>query len=246
MTSELLWCKMDKSTDDYYARLWKNLGNKLGPTELKRRDYILEAVQDHYADKPLEILDYSCGRGWLAPFLSRYGRVTGIDVTRDALKYAEKEYGAFAEFIYHPPEVPFHDVCGERYDIVVLTEVLEHTDKPSAIIADCAACAKKGAKLIITTPNAAVWGEFARQHSASLQPIENWISREGLRQLALQNNLFIARHGGIVDNNFRDGEKSRLQSRFSEFVFLSVGLRRIYTKITQERALYQTMICRKQ
>src|SRR5947208_872813 len=85
-------------TAQFYETLWENFSKKPDGEERMRMTFIVQALDEFAANKDLEILDLGCGRGWLAPFLSKHGKVTGIDFAPGGIGFAERnfsEHGAF-------------------------------------------------------------------------------------------------------------------------------------------------------
>ncbi len=75
---------------------------------------------------PGSCLDLGCGTGRAIPLLAAAGwRVTGVDVSQDQLRIAERQAGDDAERLVHADahELPFPD---ESFDAVV--SILTHTD----------------------------------------------------------------------------------------------------------------------
>jgi len=97
----------------------------------------------------LKIADVGCGRGWLSQILSRFGEVTGFDMS---ISEARKRYpsGRFVEcdVLHLPPG---------QFDIAVCSEVIEHIrpeEKP-LLIESLFSILRTGGALIMTTPNKA-------------------------------------------------------------------------------------------
>jgi SAM-dependent methyltransferase len=74
-----------------------------------------------------KVLDIGCGNGALSYDLAKAGgQVTGVDYNKDHILFAQKQF-------FHPGLELIHgdvlkDIQGDRYDTVVISNVLEHID----------------------------------------------------------------------------------------------------------------------
>ncbi|WP_420141568.1 bifunctional 2-polyprenyl-6-hydroxyphenol methylase/3-demethylubiquinol 3-O-methyltransferase UbiG [Sphingomonas sp.] len=111
---------------------------------------------DSRALRPLagrRALDVGCGAGLLSEPLARLGAaVTGIDAAPEnaAAARAHAE-GQGLAIDYRAGEVA--TLAGERFDLVVSMEVIEHVADPAAFIATLAALLAEDGLLILSTPN---------------------------------------------------------------------------------------------
>lgn len=80
--------------------------------------------------QPKKILDAGCGEGFTVNKIVQQNKgteITGLDIEKDALAYA-KDINPGIKFIEGSVyELPFED---DQFDIVILSEVLEHLDDP--------------------------------------------------------------------------------------------------------------------
>ncbi len=103
----------------------------------------------------LDILDIGCGGGLLAEPLARLGaRVVGIDPAAEnaaaARLHAEKSGLAID---YRTATVEETADKGQRFDIVIASEVVEHVADLNLFIQRAADCVKPGGLMIVTTIN---------------------------------------------------------------------------------------------
>ncbi|MDZ7733468.1 MAG: class I SAM-dependent methyltransferase [Acidimicrobiia bacterium] len=84
---------------------------------------------------PASVLEVGCGEGYVLSALVEAGtsaELTGIDLSRDAIDHARERLGSRAELRVEDAR----DLVGtrERYDVVLMLEVLEHLDDPGAML----------------------------------------------------------------------------------------------------------------
>jgi len=102
-----------------------------------------------------DVLDIGCGNGVLSLYCAKHGgQVLGIDISdkaAEASQIAAKNLGLskLASFKASPLE-DLRDT--QAYDLVVLSEVIEHIPDDAAAMAKIARILKPGGKVYITTP----------------------------------------------------------------------------------------------
>ena len=124
---------------------------------LHRRNTILSFIPN---ENRLSILDVGCGDGIvLAPIANRHD-IFGLDISEDALKEARlRGYSSVKQCNIEEPPWP---VLNEKYDIIVVTEVIEHIVDTGLFCSEIRKYLKPGGTLIITTPNGASLGARLR------------------------------------------------------------------------------------
>ncbi len=128
-----------------------------------RLSFIREAVTEHFlidsrtvrALTGLSILDIGCGGGLVSEPLTRLGGlVTGIDPAEENIKAARlhaQEQGLNID--YRATTVEQIAQRGERFDVAVCLEVVEHVSDPLALITSCAETVRPGGLLVVSTIN---------------------------------------------------------------------------------------------
>jgi SAM-dependent methyltransferase len=124
------------------------------------REKELQAISTDQADvieewlgslhrRDLKILEVGCGAGWMAERLSRFGKVTAVDLADEVITRAAKRL----------PQVSFIagdfmalDVGGD-YDVIVSLEVLSHVVDQPAFVAKIADLLRPGHYLMLATQN---------------------------------------------------------------------------------------------
>ena len=103
------------------------------------------------------ILDVGCSQGVVARLLAPLGKfVLGVDVNKDAVAYAESKLGEIDEssrgrlrFVV----ANFLDFSSdERFDTVIMGEVLEHLPDPAAFVKKAWSYLSSGGTIVITVP----------------------------------------------------------------------------------------------
>src|SRR3954463_8694208 len=96
------------------------------------------------------LLEVGCGHGLLLDEARAAGfEAEGLELSRDAAAYARKRLG----LTVHEHTLAEHS--GERYDAIVMADVLEHLDDPLAAIDRCVGLLAPGGVLCLVTPDPA-------------------------------------------------------------------------------------------
>lgn len=108
--------------------------------------------------RPLEgvrLIDIGCGGGLVCEPLARLGaRVTGIDLAEDSIAAARTHAAAGGLAIdYRAESIEAVAASGERFDVALCLEVLEHVPDPAAFLAAAAAVLEPGGLMVASTIN---------------------------------------------------------------------------------------------
>ncbi len=148
------------------AAEWWNPKGKFGVLHVfnpVRLAWIKEQVCARFARDPLErqpfaglrILDIGCGGGLLTEPMARLGAtIVGVDPSEKNIKTAsvhaaEQEL----EIDYRAATAEDLAAAGERFDVILNMEVIEHVADPSAFTATCAAMLKPEGLMFVATLN---------------------------------------------------------------------------------------------
>lgn len=147
---------VDPKEVEYYTRLaefWWDDSGAMWPIHTLNRlrtAWILERIA------PVEgkrVLDIGCGGGLLAEAMARAGaRVTGVDVTEKNIEVARlhAQQSELAIDYRHTTAEALAE-AGERFDVVLNMEVVEHVaDLPAFMDACCALVAEEGQMFVAT------------------------------------------------------------------------------------------------
>jgi SAM-dependent methyltransferase len=179
----------------------------------KRLRFIHRSIREHFEDRSpdsISVLDIGCGNGtYIALLLARQGfRVTGVDPHQRSIDHANALAATMSNAFF---------VCGnvemlpeKSFDVVVLSEVLEHVEDPRGLLRKSSARLDERGLMIVTVPNG--YGEFE---------IDSWIYRK-LRLQRLVDRLAKPAPGPIpATHNLASGHVQfftlgRLRRLFSE------------------------------
>jgi 2-polyprenyl-3-methyl-5-hydroxy-6-metoxy-1,4-benzoquinol methylase len=98
------------------------------------------------------VLDYGCGWGCFSQMLTEHGcTVDGIDIDPDSIAIAR-------DIVHEKDRLTFalediSEITEETYDVVVSTQVAEHTHNPGNYVVQCNRVLKIGGYLVISVPN---------------------------------------------------------------------------------------------
>lgn len=175
--------KIDAELFDYFGT------EQLTENERRRNYYILKYFSAHQGDKILEI---GSGRGWFSLEMAKKGYdITAVDLSEKNLNII-KEKSNFVKTKYgSADDLPFTE---ERFDWIVLNEVLEHLEHPNQVINHICKFLTPQGKIFISVPyNENIVQELCI-HCHKTTPHSSHIhsfSKKSLERLASDNNLFI-------------------------------------------------------
>lgn len=125
-----------------------------------RINYIIEKIKSHFkitdeSYKNLRLLDVGCGGGLISVPLCEYGfKVTGLDAGENNIKaarfYAQKNR---LNINYVHSSVEDYIKGGEKYDVIICLEVVEHISNVQAFLINLHDMLNEGGILIISTIN---------------------------------------------------------------------------------------------
>jgi SAM-dependent methyltransferase len=95
------------------------------------------------------ILEPGCGTGGNFPMLARRGRLFATDANETAIGFAKARGLARIERGFLPAAIPFGD---QRFDLIVMTDVLEHLADHAGALCALQARLRPGGWLLMTVP----------------------------------------------------------------------------------------------
>ena len=172
----------------FYDAWYHDVAVKEGTLARMRRKRVVAALES-LGRQDLAIIDLGCGLGRLEPHLVRFGRVTGVDLSDEAVRAAERHCPA-ATFVRG--DIRDMRLPGAAFDAVTSVEVIEHFDDADQRrhLDRARDLLVPGGVLVLTTPNRPVMEALNAECLArdgrpwTDQPIENWLDADALRRLA--------------------------------------------------------------
>jgi 2-polyprenyl-6-hydroxyphenyl methylase/3-demethylubiquinone-9 3-methyltransferase len=170
---------------DAWSATWWDAHGPMRPlhvTQALRGSWVREAAERHFG-RPLaglRVLDVGCGGGLMSEALAREGaRVLGIDASAGnigaARRHAAADPAVAARLDYRHGDPAQALQPGERFDLVLALEVVEHVDDVPAFLSQVAAKVAPGGLLVASTLNRTVrsWllGIVAAEYVLRVLPI---------------------------------------------------------------------------
>lgn len=129
--------------------------HRMTPTRMR---FIKDTISGHFEGTPfahLNILDIGCGGGLISEPLCRLGaNVTGIDADESAIKVASQHAKAQnLKINYIAGAAENLAQKGQKFDVVLALEIVEHVQNPELFIELCSQLLKPNGVLILSTLN---------------------------------------------------------------------------------------------
>lgn len=100
----------------------------------------------------LRVLDIGCGNGSLTDIIAKNGyEVVGLEESESGVKFAQQSFPDIQFIQGSIYSIPYPEL-GEKFDIVIACEVIEHLFYPKELVRNAKKCLKPNGVLIITTP----------------------------------------------------------------------------------------------
>lgn len=140
--------RMYEDTARFQDRHWYFVG---------MREIVLALFGSWGSGRSLRILDLGCGTGQYLPWLSRLGRVVGVDSAPEALTYCSRNGGAGSLIIQADVRrLPFRS---QSFDLVWASSILEHLQEDGSSLREGVRVLKPGGRVMISVPaHRFLWG----------------------------------------------------------------------------------------
>jgi 2-polyprenyl-3-methyl-5-hydroxy-6-metoxy-1,4-benzoquinol methylase len=148
--------------------------------------WAIETYLNEVVTKELMILEVGSGLGYLVYALNQRGwKAKGIDISQVAVDQARALYGD--HFVRDSIE-EYSKYVYSTYDVVILTEVIEHIPNITEWLHSIDVLLKPGGEIIITTPNKSFYPSHSLWHTAPPPVHLWWLSETSFVYLAQRFN----------------------------------------------------------
>ena len=133
--------------------------------ELEMRPYFYPAVADFIGDVGTgEVLDAGCGPGLLLAEIQKrspHASLFGLEIAEANIAATHRRLNGQGDIRRGSVLAPLPFPEGQRFDLIALTEVLEHLKSPTQALQNIRRYLKPNGHLVITFPNASAWLPFS-------------------------------------------------------------------------------------
>jgi SAM-dependent methyltransferase len=136
------------------------------------------------------VYEIGSGLGYLTFALQRAGiNATGMDISETAISAATKQFGPY--YRVAPADAISSIVYGTAA-VVIMTELIEHVEKPEALLADIRRLLRPGGIALVTTPNKSTYPIGAYWKTENPPVHFWWFSETSMRSMAGRQKFEIA------------------------------------------------------
>jgi len=151
---------------------------------------VAKTLERYGDDRSINILEIGSGSGYLTYAIAKRDfTITGLDVSSEAVSTAKRLYGdhyACADLF------EYSRTHRAQYDLVIMTEVIEHVDAPRAFLAAAEQLLKPGGRILVTTPDRGAFPAHAVWQT-EYPPVHYWwFTARSFAELAEQLNLSLS------------------------------------------------------
>jgi 2-polyprenyl-3-methyl-5-hydroxy-6-metoxy-1,4-benzoquinol methylase len=162
---------------------WQHSGERRTINEWKDRRH--EEVCSILRKLPLvqpNIIDLGCGTGWYTERLGRFGSVTGVDLSEEAIAMAKADFPLVTFHAGNLYELPLQ---AEHYDVVVSQEVVDHVDDREAFLERAEYLLRPGGYLVLACNNKLVMDRLGDESFPPQPPehIARFLTTRGWKRL---------------------------------------------------------------
>lgn len=211
--------KLEKQ-EEFYNELWGQT-KKLNSLKLRRAVKILSyfvIVKKKFGTP--NVLDLGCGEGRLTAFVGEFSNILGIELSEVAVNNASIKY---THAKYKQGNVFDIDFSGEKFDLIISQEVIEHVEDQDKYLSICFEVLNNGGYLILTTPNKNILDHMANGSSWSNQPIENVLKPSELKK-KVSEKFRVLKYDSIILNFGDSGFYKIVNSKYVIGLFNKLGL----------------------
>jgi SAM-dependent methyltransferase len=184
----------------FYNTIAEEFDSLVYPYDTRRR---LEVIYDDFLGnfdlKGKCILDGGCGSGWFTKKgIERGAKVISLDIAENLVKVTKRKTSTACGVVGSLLHLPFND---DSFDLVVSSDVIEHTDDPLRSTEELIRVTKEGGFLCITVPNRSFWYfSVVVANKLRIRPYrgnENWVHYRAYERYLSRQGCEILSYKGI-------------------------------------------------
>ena len=208
------------SAADFYERIADRFEGLDHPADVRRRlSVVFDECLGGVSLANARVLDAGCGYGVFSAAAARRGAtVVSVDIGPRLVALARARGGGHG-VVADACRLPARD---NSFDVVIASEMLEHTLAPARAVMELARVVKLGGMLVITTPNRA-WQPIVRLASRlrlrPFQGVENFVGWDELDRACVAAGLDVELHQGFHPWPFHlgfAGAAARVERRLAD------------------------------
>jgi 2-polyprenyl-3-methyl-5-hydroxy-6-metoxy-1,4-benzoquinol methylase len=132
----------------YHWKECDRLSRRFNPPLVARYQVVIDCVES-----AAQVLEIGSGDGRLTASLAESSaKVVGIEIDNIAVRLAASALQPMENCVIAQADCYRLPFLAEKFDVVVMADVIEHLDKPEAALAEVARVLKSDGTLILTTP----------------------------------------------------------------------------------------------
>jgi 2-polyprenyl-3-methyl-5-hydroxy-6-metoxy-1,4-benzoquinol methylase len=184
------WHPVSMPDADWHERAYQGRDQTAMPLEPGHRFFL----SDPKAPKRGRLLDLGCGVGnFLAAARDSGFDATGIEMNRNAVRFAQEHYGLRSVSAMRPQQFRAEH-ANEKFDVVTFFEVLEHQEDPQGFLNIAKDCLAEDGYLALSVPNRNRWQkgtetlDYPPNHLTRWSPraLERFLTRNGFEILTMR------------------------------------------------------------
>lgn len=178
-----------------YHAYFRTVKNESSPLEFLAKQencywFIDDYLRTHVDKKRAKLLEVGSGLGYLTYSLDKAGyNVQGLELSSVAVAEATKQFGN----LYRCKDALTLADNGEHFDVILLTEVIEHLMEPVTFLQKLGKLLNPGGCILVTTPNKDYAVNKLSTWATDLPPVHLWwFTKDGFRKMAESADLSVS------------------------------------------------------